>query len=81
MPAVAENEDTRKVTRMELAEMLNRSGDAISRAAHKKFFCNGWPIFEWAEWHPRGNQIRFYRVPVHVLRDLVPPSEYDRWGL
>jgi hypothetical protein len=80
MPAVAA-EDTRKVTRDQLAELLNRRPETVSQAAHQKYFCNGHPVFEWAEWHPRGTSIRHYNVPVHVLRDLVPSSEYQRWGL
>ena len=81
MPAVAEEEDTRKVTLRQLAEMLNREPASVSQAAHKKFFCNGHPVFDWAKWHPRGNKVMHYEVPVHVLRDLVPSFEHDKWGL
>lgn len=76
-----EEEVTRKVDVSTLADLLDVSKSAVSRAGHMKFFCQGFPVFEWAEWHPRGNKIRFYRVPRSVMLDLVPPEEYDRWGL
>lgn len=81
MPATVADEQTRRVSLRDLAEMLNRTPAAVSQAAHRKHFCKGYPVFKWAEWHPAGNQIRFYMVPTYVLRDLVPPEEYDRWGL
>lgn len=81
MPAVAEEKETAKVNRRELAELLGVRPAAVSRAAHETFFCQGHPVFEWAVWHPRGNKIRYYEVPKPILRDLVPPSEHYIYGL
>lgn len=80
MPAVADK-DTAKVNRETLAGLLNRDPSTLSRAAREKYFCNEYPVFEWAVWHPRGNHIRHYEVPKHVLRDLLPQSEYWKYGL
>lgn len=81
MPSVAEEKDTAKVKRRDLAELLGVRPAVISRAAHEKYFCQGYPVFEWAVWHPRGNQVRHYEVPKEILRDLVPPSEHIIYGL
>lgn len=81
MPAVAEKRETAKVDRVTLAELLNVAPGTISRCAHRDYFCRDFPIFEWAVWHPRGNQVRHYEVPKEILRDLLPPSEYQNYGL
>lgn len=80
MPAVEEKR-TAKVRRRQLAELLGVAPAAISRAAHDKYFCKGYPVWEWAVWHPRGNIVRYYEVPKEILRDLVPPSEHHIYGL
>lgn len=81
MPLTDEEVETAKVKRMDLARLLGVSGAIISRAAHEKYYVQGRPVFDWAVWHPRGNQVRHYRVPKDILRDLVPPSEHIIYGL
>jgi hypothetical protein len=81
MPAVAEEKETAKINRPELAELLGVQPPTLSRAAQEKYFCRGYRVWEWAVWHPRGNQVRHYEVPKEILRDLVPPSEHIKYGL
>jgi hypothetical protein len=81
MPAVAQDEETAKVERRSLAQMLGVTPNAVSTAAHEKYFCKGYPVFEWAVWHPRGTKVRHYQVPKDVLRDLVPKDEHYIYGL
>ncbi|MCS3863462.1 hypothetical protein GGP86_003261 [Salinibacter ruber] len=81
MPAVVEEENTRRVKGKDLADMLNRSEGAVSSAARNKYFCNDYPVFEWAEMHPAGNQIRHYNVPVRFLRERLPDEEWERYGI
>lgn len=80
MPAITEKA-TKQVRLEDLADMLNRDSTSVSRAAHDKYFCAGYPVFKWAVWHPRGNQVRHYEVPVHDLKELLPPAEYSKYGI
>ena len=80
MPAVKE-EPTRPVSGEDLADMLNRDPTTVSRAGRKKYFCNDFPVFKWAEMHPRGNQIRHFNVPVRVLKERLPKEEWTRYGI
>lgn len=81
MPTVAE-EDTRTVSGKELADMLNRAPGTISRGAKRKYFVQEkYPVFEWAEWHPAGNIVRQYHVPVQVLKEKLPQSEWSKHGI
>jgi hypothetical protein len=80
MPAVSDKE-TSKVSLRDLADLLDRDDSTVSRCARGKYFCAGYPVWEWAVWHPRGNVIRHYQVPKHILRDLVPQDEHVIYGL
>ena len=81
MPTVYDEVETAKVDRRQLADILGVRPPNISRAAHKKYLCQGFPVHEWAVWHPRGNQVLHYQVPKPILRDLLPPSEHIIYGL
>lgn len=81
MPAVSQEEDTRAVSRGDLADMLNRNPSTLSQAARDTYFCNDYPVFEWAVWHPRGNEIRHYDVPVRFLKERLPKEEWTRYGI
>jgi hypothetical protein len=81
MPATKDDVETAKVKRQPLADLLGVTPSCISQAAHGKYFVRNFPVWEWAVWHPRGNTIRFYRVPKPLLRDLVPPEEHILYGL
>ena len=81
MAAADQAEETAKVDRQTLADMLGVQPQTVSRASHGKYFVKDYPVFEWAVWHPRGGQVRHYRVPKSILRDLVPPSEHMIYGL
>lgn len=81
MPIVAEEENTRRVKGKDLADMLNRTPGTLSSAATNKYFCNDYPVFEWAEMHPAGNQVRHYNVPVRFLKERLPKEEWERFGI
>lgn len=80
MPAVTDK-DTREVSQQDLADMINRTPTAVSQATRRKYFCAGYPVFEWAEWHPAGKQIRHYNVPVQVLKEIVPDDELTKHAI
>lgn len=73
--------DTVRIKRRELADLLGVSGAAVSRAVHQKFYCGGFPIWEWAEWHPRGNQIEAYEVPKWAVKDLADQEEWPKYDI
>jgi len=70
---------TTKLDRSELAEVLGVEPHTISGAAHGNYLCEGHPIHEWAVWHPRGNQVLYYQVPVGIIRDEMPRSDYAKF--
>lgn len=80
MPAVAD-QNTRKVKQKDLAAMLDRTPTALSQAVRRKYFCAGYPVFEWAVWHPGGKQIMHYEVPVQVLKEIAPKDEWISYGI
>ncbi|WP_148278300.1 helix-turn-helix domain-containing protein [Salinibacter ruber] len=59
---------TEKLDREELADMLGVTPNTVSGAAHGQFLCRGHAVHEWAVWHPRGNQVRYYEVPKEIIR-------------
>ena len=65
----------------DLAEMLDRTSAAVSQAVRRTHFCAGYPVFEWAEWHPNGKQVMHYKVPVPDLKVLLPEDEYAHYGI
>jgi hypothetical protein len=80
MPTVSE-EHTRKVKQKDLAKMLDRSPGAVSQAVRRTHYCAGYPVFDWAKWHPNGKQIEHFEVPLQVLKELVPEEEYLKYGI
>lgn len=70
---MSESTDTRKLNRNQLAEALGVEPHTVSGATHGRFLCQGYPLHEWAVWHPRGNEVRYYEVPTHALQ--TEPSE------
>jgi len=81
MPKVSDAEHTTKLTRDELADVLGVSPAAISRSAHEKYFCKGYPVWEWAEWHPRGKTVMHYSVPQPVLKQKLSRDEYPKYDI
>lgn len=80
MPAVSEK-NTRKVKQKDLAAMLGRTPGALSQAVRRTHFCAGYPVFEWAKWHPGGKQIMHYEVPVQVLKEVAPRDEWTKYAI
>jgi hypothetical protein len=80
MPDIASKE-YRVVDQKDLADMLDRSSAAISQSVRRTHFCAGYPLFEWAKWHPGGKQVMHYEVPVAVLKELLPEEEHTRFGI
>lgn len=68
---------TRRLDRKELAEILGVVPHTISGAVHGEYLCRGYPVYEWAEWHPRGNQVRHYQVPVQILEEEAPTFSHQ----
>jgi hypothetical protein len=81
MPVTVSDQKHREVSQQELAAMIDRAPGTLSRAVRRRYYCAGYPVFEWAKWHPAGNQIECYRVPIQVLRELLPEEEYARYGI
>jgi hypothetical protein len=81
MPVTVSDEDYRKVKQKDLAGMIDRTPGALSQAVRRTHFCAGYPVFEWAKWHPGGKQVMHYEVPVQVLKELLPKEEYARYGI
>lgn len=80
MPTVSD-QDTRSVKQKDLAAMLDRTPTALSQAARSKYYCADYPVFEWVKWHPAGNQIEGYDVPIPVLKELLPEEEWTKFGI
>lgn len=81
MPATVSESDFRKVPQKDLAKMIDRTPGALSQAVRRTHYCAGYPVFEWAKWHPGGKQIEHYEVPVQVLKEVLPDKEYSRFGI
>ena len=81
MPTTVSDQKYREISQKELAAMLDRAPATVSRAVRRKYYCADYPVFEWAKWHPAGNQIECFRVPVQVLKELLPEEEFVRYGL
>ena len=74
-------ENSRPVKQKDLADMLDRTPGALSQAVRRTHLCADYPVFEWAEWHPGGKQILHYKVPIQVLKEILPEEEYARYGI
>jgi len=81
MPATVSDQEYREVSQQDLAAMIDRAPGTLSRAVRRRYYCAEYPVFEWAKWHPAGNQIECYRVPVQVLKELLPEEEYAKYGV
>ena len=81
MPTTVSDDDYREVSQKQLAAMVDRAPGTLSQAVRRTHYCAGYPVFDWAKWHPGGNQIECYQVPVRVLRELLPEEEYARYGI
>jgi hypothetical protein len=81
MPATVSDHDYREVSQKELAAMIDRAAGSLSQAVRRKYYCAGYPVFDWAKWHPGGKQIECYQVPVQVLKEILPEEEYTRYGI
>jgi hypothetical protein len=81
MPTTVSDDDYREVSQKDLAAMVDRAPGTLSQAVRRTHYCAGYPVFDWVKWHPGGNQIECYRVPVHVLKELLPEEEYARYGI
>lgn len=66
--AMSETTATQELDRNQLAEVLGVEPHTVSAAAHGQFFCRGYPLHEWAVWHPRGNEVQYYEVPICVIQ-------------
>lgn len=80
MPKVSDP-PTSKLSRTELADIFDVQPATISKCAHEKFLCRGYAVWEWAEWHPRGNTVRFYRVPHPVLKQKIHRDEWPKYDI
>ena len=80
MPDTA-SEDFRIVEQKDLVNILDRSSAAISQSVRRTHLCAGYPLFEWAKWHPGGKQVMHYEVPVRVMKEILPRGEYSRFGI
>lgn len=81
MPATVSDENYREVRQKDLADMIDRAPGTLSQAVRRKHYCAGYPVFNWAKWHPGGKQIECYQVPVQVLKELLPKEEYTSYGI
>lgn len=81
MPDTVEGEETVTMSQQELGEILGRAPANVSQATYKKHFCAGYPVFEWAEMHPAGNQVRRYHVPKRIVKDKLDPGEWIEYGI
>ena len=63
----------------QLASVLGIRATSLSSAARKRHFSRGYPVAEWAVWHPGGAQIMGYDVPFSVARELLPDPVWQRF--
>lgn len=80
-PEMHANSPTKQLDREELAEILDVAPHTVSGAAHGRFLCRGHPVHEWAEWHPRGNQVLHYEVPLKVIRNESSRTDQDHQSI
>jgi hypothetical protein len=83
MPAVVPDDSPRtvRVSQKELADMLGVSAASVSAASKNMYYCQGYDVWNWAVQHPAGNVIEGYEVPVQVMKEKLPKSEWTRYGI
>ena len=81
MPAIVPENDYRELSQKELADLIDRAPATLSQAVRRTHYCAGYPVFDWAKWHPAGNQVECYQVPIRVLKEKLPKEEYTEFGI
>jgi len=64
-----QSQETTQLDRNEVADLLGVKPNTVSNAAHNKFICQGYFVYDWAVWHPKGNMILHYEVPNDIIEE------------
>jgi hypothetical protein len=74
--ATMRDPSTVHLSREELAGVLGVKPNTLSSAAHGRYRCQGYHVSKWAVFHPRGNQVLRYEVPLSVIEEEAPESQH-----
>lgn len=70
-------EPTVHLAGQDLAEYLDVTAQALSRAVRRDYNAAGYRVSEWANWHHNHKRIEGYDVPRSIAQKIIPQ---DQWG-
>jgi len=65
----------------DLAEYLDVTAQALSRAVRRDYNAAGYRVSEWADWHHNHKRIEGYDVPRSIAQKIIPKDQWGNYGI